>query len=455
MENHIFHKKLTPEQLVALNHRGLEELNSGEFTNALDDFMRVQDAADAGIEGIKATANIAKIFEVLHDIPDAIVYAEMAERDYEKQGIALTQEDRNRNFCLLARMNIMGGKMAEAEQMLKTVSPTEDLQDMSEHVLYLRTAYDLSARKQECADCYVEEYIRRLPELMQNMDKIQGANEMLMFLTATGQMDHARAMIEIMEPIIDALDIPSYRMMYYNGKLVFDDFAGDAEMKQRDINKFHQIVQDHMARTIGGILENVKFNLSARLMEKKQEEMEQENARLLEESETDALTGLPNRRALNNRLDVNYSKAIRRGSKLAVEIFDLDYFKQLNDRYGHQKGDEALIAIAGVLKERIGADFHAFRYGGDEFCIIHEGQDLEAMEARSRDLKAAVEALQFPNEDSVVSPYVTISQGIYLFNPSDNVRVWEAMYTADRALYHVKNHDRGGIHITERMAEKA
>ncbi len=150
---------------------------------------------------------------------------------------------------------------------------------------------------------YIHEDLRRLPSLMQDITKIQGANEVLMYLTATGHIDDASQMIAIMQPVIDQMDIPSYRMMFYQGKLVFDDIVQDPEEKQKDIVVFYNIVQEHMSRTIGGILENVKFNLNARMLEKQQVRMKKENERLLQEAETDPLTGIPNRRALTNALE--------------------------------------------------------------------------------------------------------------------------------------------------------
>ncbi len=452
MEENIFNHNLSRDQLDALCEQGVDEINSGNFTLALDHFLMIWDAPNAGPLAIKAIANIAKIFEVLRDIPSAIKYAELADLEFEGAGIPLTDEDRGRNYCLIARLYIMTGQIEKAEEMLRTISPSPVLTDMTEHVLFLRISHEMHYGHMEEANAYIHEYLRRLPSLMQDITKIQGANEVLMYLTATGHIDDASQMIAIMQPVIDQMDIPSYRMMFYQGKLVFDDIVQDPEEKQKDIVVFYNIVQEHMSRTIGGILENVKFNLNARMLEKQQVRMKKENERLLQEAETDPLTGIPNRRALTNALEHFYQMDKDSGKKVAIEIFDIDYFKQLNDRYGHQKGDEALIAVANVLKNMADENTFVFRYGGDEFCVLYANIDRDSLCEKCGMLRKNIIELYIPNEDSKVSPTITISQGVYIFDPSDDIHLWEAMFTADRALYAIKKDDRGGIYISDRLS---
>ena len=83
---------------------------------------------------------------------------------------------------------------------------------------------------------------------------------------------------------------------------------------------------------------------------KKRREMEEANIRLLEKSETDALTRLANRFRLNDYLDQVFEKALSEQTPLAMEILDIDYFKQYNDNYGHQAGDECIKRIAKQLE---------------------------------------------------------------------------------------------------------
>ena len=105
---------------------------------------------------------------------------------------------------------------------------------------------------------------------------------------------------------------------------------------------------------------------------KKRREMEEANIRLLEKSETDALTRLANRFRLNDYLDQVFEKALSEQTPLAMEILDIDYFKQYNDNYGHQAGDECIKRIAKQLELMQNDMIFCARYGGDEFIILYQ-----------------------------------------------------------------------------------
>jgi diguanylate cyclase (GGDEF)-like protein len=103
----------------------------------------------------------------------------------------------------------------------------------------------------------------------------------------------------------------------------------------------------------------------------------------------DPLTRLLNRRAFVTRLEAEVARATRYGRSFGLVIADLDHFKQLNDRYGHAAGDEALVAFASVLVESLRKPDDAFRIGGDEFAVLV----AEATEEDARRVVSRVEAL--------------------------------------------------------------
>lgn len=102
-------------------------------------------------------------------------------------------------------------------------------------------------------------------------------------------------------------------------------------------------------------------------------EVERANVRLQEKSETDALTNLANRFRLNDYSEQALSRARQEQKGYAIEILDIDYFKEYNDNYGHQAGDECIMAIAAELKNMENSRIFCARYGGDEFIILYEG----------------------------------------------------------------------------------
>ncbi len=172
------------------------------------------------------------------------------------------------------------------------------------------------------------------------------------------------------------------------------------------------------------------------------------NARLAHLTVTDGLTGLANRRHLNERLRQEWARARRVGTSLAVLLVDVDHFKRYNDAYGHQAGDEALIKVARVLAahgQRAG-DCVA-RYGGEEFVLLLPGLDTRAAQAMAEDLCRAVAALALPHAESEHG-VVTLSIGVAVRMPIGTLRVEDLLLLADVALYQAKNDGRNRVVCT-------
>ena len=160
----------------------------------------------------------------------------------------------------------------------------------------------------------------------------------------------------------------------------------------------------------------------------------------------DGLTGVPNRRALEERLDTDWRRAQRSGESLAVIMIDVDLFKQYNDAHGHLAGDDCLRLVAGTLTAglRRSADFLA-RYGGEEFCCVLSAVDHEGLIRTAERLRAAVEALKLPHGRSEVSPWVTVSIGC-AFGPAERTEGPQALVAvADRKLFAAKELGRNRV----------
>ena len=160
---------------------------------------------------------------------------------------------------------------------------------------------------------------------------------------------------------------------------------------------------------------------------------------------TDELTQLYNRRHFNIKIEEEINRAKRDDKYFTLLIMDIDYFKQYNDTYGHQKGDEALEQVASVLKSftnRV-SDF-AFRLGGEEFGIITALDKEKAIDFATA-IREKVEALKIEHSANEVSSYLTISIGISSRKGFD-ITNSDAMYKeADDALYDAKNLGRNCI----------
>jgi diguanylate cyclase (GGDEF)-like protein len=167
---------------------------------------------------------------------------------------------------------------------------------------------------------------------------------------------------------------------------------------------------------------------------------------------TDALTGLPNRRSLQDTVRRMVAQASRGVEPLAAVVLDLDHFKQINDRYGHEKGDDVLAAVGQLLSDAIRASDFAARAGGEEFCILLPGTDEVGAETVAEKLRVGISRLDVPG----IEEAVTGSFGIAVY-PDHAIDAPTLLRKADRALYLAKDHGRDRVEIAAapRKAEPA
>ena len=164
---------------------------------------------------------------------------------------------------------------------------------------------------------------------------------------------------------------------------------------------------------------------------------------------TDELTQLYNRRFFNTKIEKEINRAKRENTYLSFLIMDIDYFKEFNDTYGHQKGDFALEEVSKVLKKYTNrsSDF-AFRLGGEEFGIITR-LDKEKIIEFANNIKNEIEELHIEHRESSISEYLTISIGITSRTGLDLLDSNTLYKEADDSLYLAKNKGRNCIFIQE------
>ncbi|WP_432767790.1 MAG: diguanylate cyclase [Sphingopyxis sp.] len=172
-----------------------------------------------------------------------------------------------------------------------------------------------------------------------------------------------------------------------------------------------------------------------------------ENARVLEAARsaaervanTDMLTGLPNRRHTLAVLEDALGRARDDGAELAVAIFDIDHFKQINDQHGHAAGDAVIRRVAQRAKLSLRDDDMVGRFGGEEFVCIFLGPSARSATAVAERVRAAIEA----QEDGEGVPKATVSIGLALYG--DEATVEELLHRADEALYRAKREGRNRL----------
>jgi diguanylate cyclase (GGDEF)-like protein/PAS domain S-box-containing protein len=168
-------------------------------------------------------------------------------------------------------------------------------------------------------------------------------------------------------------------------------------------------------------------------------ELVRANQELEQLARHDALTGLYNRLAANERLREEFLRMKRSGEVYSVIIMDIDHFKRVNDTYGHETGDQVLKRVAQLISEAVRATDFVARFGGEEFLAVLPGTDLEGAQILAEKLRSAVADTPVP-----VVGQVTLSLGLTLAQSSD-ANEDTALRIADEALYRAKHQGRNQV----------
>lgn len=163
----------------------------------------------------------------------------------------------------------------------------------------------------------------------------------------------------------------------------------------------------------------------------------------------DSLTGLLNRRAIQERLDEEVARGLRKGRKVGVILADIDHFKEVNDEYGHPAGDLVLKAVARTLAEAMRSFEQVGRWGGEEFLAVLSESDGEGVAVAAERLRAAVAQVEVPVGKGKTSLRVTLSAGCVAAVPEHRGWGEELVQAADDALYQAKEAGRDQVVIAE------
>ncbi|WP_428563889.1 MAG: diguanylate cyclase domain-containing protein [Solidesulfovibrio sp. DCME] len=213
----------------------------------------------------------------------------------------------------------------------------------------------------------------------------------------------------------------------------------------------HQQVLGLLSSQIAISIENAKFykeleqmvaHRTAELLSVNQQ-LQDANAQLERLSNIDGLTGIFNRRSLDDFAEREWKRHQRQGSPFSLIMCDIDFFKRFNDAYGHIQGDQCLRRVAQALEQAVQrpGDFVA-RYGGEEFAIILPETDLPGLTSILEKLRAGILALAIPHAASQAGSQVSLSFGACSIRPAGGQRLEDTFFTADRALYAAKAQGR-------------
>ncbi len=226
-----------------------------------------------------------------------------------------------------------------------------------------------------------------------------------------------------------------YRQKYQQMSVDLQEAKSNTQIAEKAIQTLSKEQQDSQDLLEERVQERtLELNIALQELESANQELERKNV-------LDELTGLHNRRFYDQKILAEYRRSRRNLTALSLILIDIDHFKSVNDNYGHLAGDQSLIWLANYIKQSLkrSAD-KAFRYGGEEFCLLLPNTDGEGALLVAEQLRKRVSEKAF-NFEGIEIP-LTISCGICTYQQQIDIGPEQIFSAADAALYQAKHNGR-------------
>jgi diguanylate cyclase (GGDEF)-like protein len=220
----------------------------------------------------------------------------------------------------------------------------------------------------------------------------------------------------------------------------FTQMSQEIQESRQQLEDYSRSLEQKVSDRTQALQQEVQFRTEAEVA------LQSANEELQRLAYLDGLTQIANRRKFDEQLSQEWRRLKRDQLPLSLILCDVDYFKQYNDSYGHQAGDDCLYKVAYVLAiaARRPPDLAA-RYGGEEFAVLLPNTSLEGAVEVAKKIQVQIKALQLPHQRSQVSQYVTVSFGVASMIPAETTTPEQFLAQVDRALYQAKVEGRDRI----------
>lgn len=382
--------------------------------------------------------NIGVIFQVLHSYEQSIEYFNIATECFKKEKDSpyternLTNIYTNMLVCYLKQKDII--KVREYLTYLKE-SKRQEANEIEFTIKVFDTILAKLSNQEE--NINIDEVIELARNLVDALEYIDIYEIFTDFLFENKDYVNLKKMLDIIESQIDlgtyqrtGIKFIKYRLCCIEEERNFEEYA---KYTKDYIYTYEQITDNYY----DSILHSLQLRMYVEELKNSKREYEQKAI-------TDMLTQLYNRQGFAKKADKLLDKAIKNQKPISIFLIDIDYFKQINDYYGHIYGDECLKNVAGILKEVADKNTIVSRYGGDEFVIFAYNITKEASVKMAKHIKESIEQLAISSEKSPISNIMTLSQGIYNNIPKENDTMINLLNLADEELYKVKKQGRNG-----------
>jgi diguanylate cyclase (GGDEF)-like protein len=264
--------------------------------------------------------------------------------------------------------------------------------------------------------------------------RVEGTHSRLICLHISGDRIETTARVPT-QSIPSYICVPVITQGEAVGLFHLESGGEDSTKEKKSITEAKQQLVVTMARHVTLALANLNLQETLRV-----------------QSTRDPLTGLYNRRYMEESLERELRRAVRNQRTLGIILIDLDRFKQFNDTFGHAAGDALLRALGNLLQTCIRGEDIACRYGGEEFLLILPEASLEVTRQRAERLREEVKRMVIGYHDQPLGA-VTLSLGVALF-PDHGSTVEVLLQVADTALYQAKTNGRDQVVVGKSLRDK-
>lgn len=390
-------------------------------------------------------SNLGSLYMECGQYSDARDYLEQAHLDYkrvpeeERSLASLTAIYNNLALCYMK-----SGSLEKAEEYIRKLETECEAHFEEMDYIYvncMRARYCHLCGNISMRDQYIADIQNQLSGDVLILDLFDDLYDFCELMLEIDRGDVCRNIGEKLKALVEQTGIANMQRKMTALEMDYVKKTKDRERYLKTAGRFYELTEIVEQENRSMIVNMLYLRKSLERARERCRKLEEDAVELTEKSERDPLTGLANRYRLTNDSEKIVEQCFAEHKPLSFEILDIDYFKQYNDRYGHQAGDDCVRAIAALIRQMESDQIFCARYGGDEFVIIYSGMSAEEVCERAEKLRQDVMALQIEQRYTEGAFGVTISQGICHDIPSNGNKNWDFLHIADQTLYRAK---RGG-----------
>lgn len=419
------------------NFYGLFYNSISDEISALDYYLKALDFAEEKSDYIQMASaynNIATCFDVKHNYKLAIQYYQKCYDviQYLTSDTEFTKAVSLTNLCRCAYI------MKKADNLDKYLLLFQEININTVDIFKLLHLYCISMKQHLSND--LTAFYHTVDEILVIKNKIENLRLLHQVFTNICEMllekqnqEYSLLILKLLADINQKADIKTKKELQ-KLNIRYCEYFENKDIQLKAYEEFYKIIN-----AIEDIeLETYSSGLSAKLelhqTKVKKHNLEKENEHLEKLMNIDDLTGTANRRCFNHDISSN---DLLEAEKIAIAMLDIDYFKEYNDIYGHQKGDTVLITVGEALNSIQSENIHVYRYGGDEFSIIFINQTEDSIRQALNEIKHNIKSRAIKHEGSKTNECLTLSYG-YAYTEDKPRDIIKLLEKADNNLYAIK-----------------